>query len=333
VPNFSNTRSRATHFPLNARPAAASGMPTHGNRNETSARSLAGSDSGHLDLFRGSDDEETIYPAIGSRLAGGAQMSYKTPSAWGYASVSGHGTATFFTAAAEAGYYDVTIKFRPAQSGAALFLTVNGRQVELPAAPNQLTWIATVCVFLPRGITELTVAAPSGALIGHLSMLRGLAQRLADTDTGNVLSSQAEALPRAQRDIALTGSAGSRGSGDNVAFGDDGETLSIPRPVSFRSGEYQLVLRASTAADSATSNVGRLATPWSLDIHEAGAATTRAAVRPNDAWDNRWEKTMPLTLSTNCGSLTLSNPIGRAPDIDTVTLAKFLAGQPSITAA
>jgi hypothetical protein len=66
-----------------------------------------------------------------------------------------------------------------------------------------------------------------------------------------------------------------------------------------------------------------------LDISEAGGGTVRAAFRHNYSWNSYWDKTVPLTLTTDGGTLTLGNATAYGPNIDTITLARFVIGTPT----
>jgi hypothetical protein len=285
-----------------------------------------------FDLYDVTDGEKTTYPAIQSRLAGGAGLATN-----GSASLSGLASASFYAATAETGYYDVITRFQTT-GPSTLALKVNGRTVQLPAATQAGSWTATARLFLPQGVNELIASATSGATVSDITLLRGSAQKASDTNASNVFFSQAEALPRAGSAVVQTDAAGSNGSADANGVVRDvgylgngaGNTLSIPRPTGFGAGEYQLVLSASNADKTPAINYNPQTISRFLDITETGAATTRAAFRHNYAWNSYWDKTIPLSLTGN-GALVLGNSTAYAPNIDTVTLAKFVAGAPSIT--
>lgn len=66
-----------------------------------------------------------------------------------------------------------------------------------------------------------------------------------------------------------------------------------------------------------------------VDVSESGGGTVQAAFRNNYSWNSFWDKTLPLTLSTQNGTITLGNATYYAPNINAVTLAKFEASPPS----
>ena len=44
-----------------------------------------------------------------------------------------------------------------------------------------------------------------------------------------------------------------------------------------------------------------------------------------------WDKTVPLTLTTDGGALTHGNATAYGPNVDTITLARFVTGTPTTT--
>lgn len=288
-----------------------------------------------FDLYDVTDGEKAVYPALDARLSGGAAVTYAQQATAGSVSLSGSGSATFFATTAETGYYDVTTHF--ATTGASTpALSVNGRSVPLAAATASGSWASTARVFLPQGVNELRVTAPAGALVADVTTVRGATQKASDADPANVFRSEAEALPRAGTAVVQTAAAGSNGSADASGVVRDvgylgngaGNTLTVPRPTGFTAGAYQLVLGATNADKAAAINYNPQVISRFVDVTEAGGSTVRAAVRHNYSWSSYWDKTIPLALTTSMGSLTLGNATSFAPNIDTVTLAKFVAGSP-----
>ncbi|MGO4533359.1 CBM35 domain-containing protein [Leifsonia sp. 2MCAF36] len=293
-----------------------------------------------FDLYDVSSGERAVYPATEARLTGGASLSWKQPAAQGYASVAGDGSATVFATTAETGYYDVTTHFAATGQGATLALSANGRPVALPASSGPGVSDATVRLFLPQGVNELTVRASAGsALVGSVTTFRGAQQKAADANPALVFHSEAEALPRSGAAVVQTDPANSNGSADaqgvvrDVGYIGNGaaNTLTVPRPSGFGAGDYQLVLGAANADKSAAINYNPQVISRFLDVTEAGGATTRAAFRHNYSWNSFWDKTVPLSLTTSGGALTLGNATAYGPNLDTVTLAKFVGAAPSIT--
>jgi hypothetical protein len=290
-----------------------------------------------FDLYDVSRGEQATYPAIDARLSGGATLASGPGNTAGDASLTGSGSATFFAATAETGYYDITAQFRTT-AATALSLWVNGRAVPLPGVTRPGPWNATVRVFLPQGVNELKVAAPGGAALADLTTLRAAAQRAADADPANVFRSEAEALPLSGAARVQTDAAGSNGSADASGTVHDvgyigngaGNTVSIPRPSGFGAGDYQLVLGASNADKAGAINYNPQVISRFLDITETGGSVARAAFRNDYAWNSYWDKTIPLTLTTASGTLVLGNSTAYGPNLDTVTLAKFVAGVPTI---
>ncbi|WP_374008475.1 CBM35 domain-containing protein [Leifsonia sp. LS-T14] len=287
-----------------------------------------------FDLYDVTDGEKAVYPALDARLGSGATLSYAQPTA-GSAALSGAATATFFEATAETGYYDITTRFTTTAVSTPS-LTVNGRAVTLPGATGAGSWASVARVYLPQGVNELTVTAADGALVQDVTTLRGSAQKAAEADTANVVRSEAETLPRSGTAVVQTVGAGSNGSADASGVVKDvgylgngaGNTLTVPRPAGFAPGAYQLVLGATNADKASAINYNPQVISRFIDVTEAGGQSVRASVRHNYSWVSFWDKTVPLTLTTTSGALTLGNATAYAPNIDTVTLAKFVAGTP-----
>lgn len=292
-----------------------------------------------FDLADITDGERAVYPAVDAGLAGGARLAYDQQSTRGFAALSAAASATFFATTAETGYYDVAVHFAT-RDASALTLSVNGKAVALPAAPDAGSWASTARVFLPQGVNELVVAAPDGARIGDVTTLRGASQRASDADDANVFRSQAEALPLAGAARVQTDAAGSNGSADSAGVVRDvgylgngaANTLTVPRPAGFGAGDYQLVLGAANADKSAAINYNPQVISRFLDVSEAGGTSVRAAFRHDYAWNSYWDKTIALHLTTDSGSLVLGNATGYGPNIDTVALARFVAGTPTTVA-
>jgi hypothetical protein len=290
-----------------------------------------------FDLYDVSASEQAAYPAIDARLAGGATLACDWGATAGDASLSGAGSATFFAATAETGYYDVTAQLRTT-GATAVSLSVNGRAVQFPAITRSGPWNATVRVFLPQGVNELKVTAPGAALAG-ITTLRAAAQKAADANLANVFRSEAEALPLSGAARVQTDAAGSNGFADAAGTVHDvgylgngaGNTVGIPRPSGFGAGDYQLVLGASNADKAGAINYNPQVISRFLDITETGGSAARAAFRNDYAWNSYWDKTIPLHLTTASGTLVLGNSTAYGPNLDTVTLAKFVAGVPTIT--
>ncbi|MEO7018408.1 MAG: CBM35 domain-containing protein, partial [Leifsonia sp.] len=293
-----------------------------------------------FDLYDVTGGENAVYPAVDARLSGGAKLSYSPRPTAGDASLAGAATATFFAATAETGYYDITTHYST-RGPSTPTLSVNGRAVTLSAAPKPGTWTSVARVFLPQGINELTVGAPQGALVADVTTSRGADQKASDASAANVFRSEAEALPRNGTAVVQTVAAGSNGSADasgvvkDVGYLGNGaaNTLTIPRPNGFGAGDYQLVLGATNADKASAINYNPQVISRFVDVSETGGGSVRASVRHNYSWDSFWDKTIPLKLTTTGGALTLGNATAYAPNIDTVTLAKFVAGTPTTTKA
>ncbi|WP_460534080.1 carbohydrate-binding protein [Humibacter ginsengiterrae] len=295
---------------------------------------LPGSDitADRFDLYDVTDGERATYPAIDARLSGGASVDYSRASTAGDVSLNGNATATVFTAVADTGYYDVSVAYR-AVGSTTVQLSVNGRSVALPASHGTGYWNATAQVFLPEGVNELTLSSPRGADVSAVTTLRGADQIASDHDSRY-------AKTYAPQDLTLAGTASLQAlpASSNGVDGQDvehlgngaGNTATLSRPAGFGPGDYQLVLAAANADRSSAINYNPQVISRFVDVSEAGGATVQATMRNNYAWQSFWNLTSPLTLQTAGGAITLGNPNGWAPNINTVTLAKFVAGTPVV---
>ncbi len=272
----------------------------------------------------------------GSRVGRGFPDS--KPHTSGYAELKGKATATAFAATAATGYYDISTHFVTTKAHRHVKLTVNGRAVALPQAASAGSWAAVARVYLPQGINELTVSAPSGdVLLGDITTSRGADQVAAEASPANVHRVEAESLKLAGTAAveslpATTGSNGSAGSDgvvhDVINIGKGAaNTITMTRPKGFDAGQYQIVFGASNADKSAAINYNPQVISRFIDVSEAGGQTVRAGVRHNYSWNSFWDRTVPLTLSTRAGALSIGNASGPAPQLDTVTLAKFVVGK------
>ena len=284
-----------------------------------------------FDLYDVTDGERAAYPATDARLSAGAFLDYSAPATAGFARL---GAATFFTATAATGYYDVTARYATKQA-AQLRLDVNGRPVELPRATGAGTWTSRVRLFLAQGINELRISGSGGILLQGITTDRGAAQVAADSDPAAVDRVEAESLPLAgaTRVQTIAPSSGSNGSSDAAGavhvvgyLGNGaGNTMTMDRPPSFGPGQYVLVVGYANAERDSGINYNPQVVTRFLDVTEAGGATTRAPFRHDYSWNSFWDKSVPLTLTTAAGALTFGNPTAYGPDVDTVTLARLVA--------
>jgi hypothetical protein len=332
-----------TDVPLNLS-AGTHTLSVRGSKDGTTR--LPGSDIvlDRFDLYDNSSGENAVYPAVDARLAGGAKLSYTQAGTSGYAALGGRATATVFAATAATGYYDITAHFATTKAHRQVRLMVNGRAVSLPKVASAGSWATTVRVYLPQGINELTVSAPSGdVLLGDVSTSRGAAQLAAEANPANVHRAEAESLTLSGTAAveSLPAGTGSNGSADSDGVVRDvidvgkgtANTITMTRPAGFGAGQYQLVFGAANADKSDPINYNPQVISRFLEVAEAGGSTVRAGVRHNYSWNSFWDKTVPLTLATRTGALTIGNASGPAPHLDTITLARFVVGPATIAPA
>ncbi|MGA0568166.1 hypothetical protein ACO2Q7_12600 [Rathayibacter sp. KR2-224] len=295
---------------------------------------LPGSDitADRFDLYDVTDGERDSYPAIDARLAGGASVDYSRAVTAGDVSLSGKATATVFAAVADTGYYDVSVAYH-AVGSTTVALAVNGRDVALPGSHGTGYWTATARVFLPEGVNELTLSSPRGADVSAVTTLRGADQIATDHDSSYAKTYAPSDLALAGSAVVQTLPANSNGvGGHDVEYLGNGaaNTATLNRPSGFGAGDYQLVLAAANAAQSSSINYNPQVISRFVDISEAGGSTVQTTMRNNYAWQSFWNLTSPLTLTTANGAITLGNPNDWAPNINTVTLAKSVAGTPVV---
>lgn len=283
------------------------------------------------------------YPAVDARLAGGATTVFgsSTAAANGGVALSGTRTATFFVSALESGYQDVSID--SVTTGAtALTLRVGGRTVSLGSVSGAGSWRTTARLWLPQGISELTVGSPNGATVTGITTVRGATQRAADTATANAVRVEGESLTLAgsARAVTLPASTGSNGDADangnvtELGFLGNGSanTATLTRPSALGAGAYVLTVSAANADQSSNLNYNPQVVNRFLDVTESGGATARGTFRNGYSWNSFWDTSIPLDLTTASGALTLGNASAYAPDIDVVSLAKLQAGSATTAA-
>jgi hypothetical protein len=288
-----------------------------------------------LDLYDVTDGEQGDYPSIDARLSNGATISYTDDTTAGDARLSGDAEAAYFASVVDTGYYDISTHFTTT-SASAIHLTVNRREITFPATDGAGYWTSTARVFLPEGINEIAVTAPSGALVSNVTTLRGADQKATDQNTNYAKRYEAADLQLAGSATLETLPHSSNGTGghDVEYLGLNADsTATLQRPDGFAAGDYQLVLAAANADKSAAINYNPQVISRFIDVSEAGGSTVQATVRHNYAWQSFWNYTVPMHLTTANGAVTLGNPDGWAPNINAVTLAKFVAGAPTTVAS
>ncbi len=297
---------------------------------------LAGSDItlDRFDLYDVTHGEAAGYPAVDARLTGDATLTWDGALA-GAVRLAGDGRATTFVTVVDTGYYDLTTTYTTTRAS-TVTLRVNGRAVALPKTKGPGTWTSTARVFLPEGVSEVVVTAPKGASVLGLSTLRGADQRSSDADPSLV-------KVYTPGDMTLVGTATVKNlpAGSNGVGGTDVESLgngatstaTLARPAGFGAGEYALVVAAANADKSAAINYNPQVISRFLDVTETGGGTVRGTFRHNYAWQSFWNYTIPLELRTKGGAITLGNATAWAPNVNQVTLARFVAGTSTTQAA
>jgi hypothetical protein len=272
-----------------------------------------------FDLTQVTGVEKSSYTADDARLAGDARVARTagTP-----AIVLGTGgQATYYVAAAQDGYQDLTIAY-DAASGSRIGLSVDGRAVDgLRARPGASQSRARV--HLAAGITKVDVTGTGLRVLG-LTVVRAAA---ADAQGIYAVEAENARLSGTAAVVTVPATSGSNASG-GAYVGSIGNgaanTLTIARPANFGPGEYDLDVSYANAAKNTGHAYNTDAISRQLDITEVGGTTTTGVYRYNYAWDNFWSQVTPVKLTTTGGALVLGKASDFGPNVDRVELAKFV---------
>lgn len=274
-----------------------------------------------FDLTEITGPERATYPVDEARLTGGAAIE-RSRGKGAAAVLGGDRRATFFVAARQDGYQDLTLSYHAGWAG-DLRVSVDGREIEGLRATRGGDGASRARVYLPAGISKVEVSSSPTLRLRALDTVR-----VADADQA-VHRVEAEQAPRAGAVSVTTvpATSGSNASGGayvgHVGNGA-GNTLTLTRPGGFGPGEYVLVVHYANADRNTGHAYNTDVISRFLDITETGGATTRGVFRHNYAWDNFWPQATPLTLTTAGGPLVLGNATGYGPDIDRLELARLV---------
>ncbi len=281
------------------------------------------------------DGEPTVYPASTLRYAGGAQVTYGTAGARGFASVRGAGQ--------RADVYAQRLGNRVLRRLARLPDLDRGNRptsgstvvpVAKLTAPRAGVWRSTARVHLGQGINELELSSATGILLKQVTTTRAAA---ADSAAVTI---EAENAVRHGTAVVNTypASSGSNASGLK-ALGfigkGAGNTFEIPRGPGFdKPGAYDIAVSYANAELGGAHAYNPQVVDRRLDIAETGNATPagHAYFRYTYAWDSFLERTIPVELKTAGGSLVFGNADAYAPDVDKLTIAPVVVGTPVTTA-
>jgi hypothetical protein len=281
------------------------------------------------------DGEPTIYPASTMRLTGGAELEWQKKSTRGFAALAGKDArAVLYANAMGSGYYDVAVR-HTSKKATDVALTVNGRHVTDLAASRGGEWVSTARVHLAEGINEVALSSATGTAVGDVTITRA-----ADAD-GAAKTFEAEDLQRhgsatVVRKTAASGSNASGGALVGQVGNGAGNYLEIPRGAGFDGpGEYDVVVRYANAELSGRHDYNPQVVDRELQFTEAGtdAPGSSTHFRYTFSWDSFWDRTVPVSLTTSDAPLRLGNDTAWAPDIDRVTVAPLLVGEPTTSPA
>ncbi|GAA2213438.1 hypothetical protein GCM10009850_089010 [Nonomuraea monospora] len=271
-----------------------------------------------FDLTEVTGPARAAFPADEARLSGGARLDRS--GAWPAIVLGGGARATFFVAAAEDGYHDLTLSYRAARAG-DLDVRVDGRAVQGVRATRQGDGTSRARVYLPAGISKVEVGGPQGLNLRELVTVRA-AQ--ADGAVHRVEAEQAR-LSGTARVVGATGGSNASAAAYVGDLGNGaGNTITLTRPAAFGPGQYVLVTHYANADRNTGHPYNTDVISRFLDITETGGATTRGVFRHNYAWDNFWPQATPLTLTTANGAVVLGNAAAYGPNVDRLELARFV---------
>jgi len=259
--------------------------------------------------------ERTSAPARTARLSGGATLRVGTEVRPAAVSLGGPAVATFFVAAAEDGYYDLTTDLAAAVPG-VVTISVGERVVQVAVVPASGRYVAAARVHLGRGVAKVSLRANSSGLE---AMGVGLA-RAAGADGATVRTALTQA--RLAGGAMLVHDPYACGGAYVDGLGDGSGTLTIHR--AGRPGLYNLTVGYANAAKNPASHYNTDVISRHATITEAGGAEVTASFRHNYAWNNFWTLVVPLDLETADGALTLGNPVSGAPTVDSIALSPLV---------
>ncbi|MFE5339945.1 hypothetical protein ACFQ80_06970 [Isoptericola sp. NPDC056578] len=274
-----------------------------------------------------SDGEPTAYPASTMRLAGGARLDWDRGNARGFARVQGEEQrAEVYATAMESGYYDVTVRHTTTRAS-DLTLTVNGRAATSFGVRGPGAWTSTARVHLAEGINELELASDAGSFVGSVTTTR------APDDAAVTVQAEDAALHGTAVVATKSAASGSNASGGKVVewLGDGEENyLEIARAAGFAAaGDYDVTVRYANAELSGKHDYNPQVVDRELQVSEGGAVAGATHFRYTFSWDSFWERTVPVALATADQPLRFGNPDAFAPNIDAITIAPLVTGEPT----
>ncbi|GAB3165024.1 hypothetical protein GCM10027059_22080 [Myceligenerans halotolerans] len=276
------------------------------------------------------DGDPLTYPASTLRYDGGAGLGWESGTR-GYGHVAGSGQrADAYVTAMETGYYDVAVEYYTS-AASDLRLDVGGRVAADVSVPGSGHLSTTVRTHLTEGINELELRSDAGIRVKSITVTRA-----ADGDDA-ATTLEAESLPRSGNVEVRTAttSSGSNASGGqyigNLGNGT-ANTVTVPRGSGFsEAGDYNLVVHYANAELSGDHDYNPQVVDRRIVVTEDGQAgqAGSAFFRYTYAWDSFWQRTIPVTLAGSTGDLTLGNDTAWAPDVDKVTIAPLVTGNPT----
>ena len=285
-----------------------------------------------FDLTQVSGTESATYPARYARATGSPTFVFGLGPNGALVTVGPSTTATFFIAATDTGYYDVSMDYRTPSGATALTFSLNGRTISGMSSTAAGSWTSTARLHLAAGISEIQVSSPG---VAQLDTLRTVRATTGDSSTHTIEAESGTVSGTAQV-TTLAASSGSNDSGGaEVTFVGNGSanTLTLARPSGTPAGLYDLDVHyanddANTASHYNTDVITRF-----MNISESGGNTVQGAFRNDYSWTSFWWKTVPLSLVTSSGSLALGNSTAYAPDLDEFRLSPLELSSSTVSSA
>jgi hypothetical protein len=265
--------------------------------------------------------ETSTYPARFARVIGRTRMVHGTGSTGARLTVDRSSTAQFFLAAHDNGYYDIAISLRSPKR-TPLAVTLGNRTIPaVVATPG--TRKVTARVHLAQGISELRIGANAPVDLDTVTLTRATAgdtaTRFIEAESGTLAGDA-----RTQTIAPDTGSNVSGGADVGWLGGGSANTLTIARPSGLGAGAYDIGVHYANAEKNAGHSYNTDVLSRFMTISETGGSSVRGVFRHNYSWQSYWWHTVPMTLTTSSGDLTLGNTTGWGPNVDAITISPLV---------
>ncbi|MCU1526267.1 MAG: hypothetical protein JWP75_30 [Frondihabitans sp.] len=271
-----------------------------------------------FDLTQVTGAESASYPARFGRTSGSTPFVFGQGRNGALVTVSGTASDTFFIAAADNGYYDLSVDYRTPNGAAALAVSLNGRPITGLGSTAAGGWTSTARVHLAAGISEVQISSTGTAQLDTLRTVRATA---GDSATTTIEAENAALAGTAQVTTLAAGTNASGGKDVTDVGNGSGNTVTIARPSGDGAGLYDLGVHYANAEENTANHYNTDVISRTMTVAETGGSSTTGVFRNNYSYSSFWWKTVPLSLTTTSGSLMLGNSSAYAPDLDQFTLS------------